>query len=140
MEDSNHHHKLLVVDADPAILYLCSQCLTTSRVSVALASNVHEARQILAQDDFDLLITDFHLQGLTALDLVLGLRKEGNLTPVILMSGTPSASNAFWPAGISQWEFLDKPFDPEKFQNLARKLMCDELCCRQSPEKNANLL
>jgi two-component system, NtrC family, C4-dicarboxylate transport response regulator DctD len=139
MEDSNHHHNVLIVDEDPAILNLCRQCLTSSRVSVALANNVHEARQILAQNRFDLLIADFHLQGLTALDLVLGLRNEGNLTPVILMSGTPSASNAFQRADITQWEFLDKPFHPERFQNLVRQLMCDELCCRQSPEKNANL-
>src|SRR5688572_19071249 len=118
MEDSNHHHKVLVVDDDPAILNLCRQCLTTSRVSVALASNVHEARQILAKDDFNLLITDYQLPGLTGFDLVLGLRNEGILTPVILMSGTPSASNAFENAGITQWEFLDKPFRHENFQNL----------------------
>ena len=122
------------MDDDPAILNLCRDCLTSSRVSVALASNAYEARQILAQDGFNLLITDHRMPGPTGFDLVLGLRNEGDLTPVILMSGTPSAANAFERAGITQWEFLDKPFHPERFRNLVGKLLGDELCYRQMPE------
>jgi DNA-binding NtrC family response regulator len=123
--EASRHHKVLIVDDDPAILHLCGRSLRSASVSVAMARSVKEARAMLAETNFDLLITDYQMPELTGFDLVLWLRNSGNLTPVILMSGTLSACKVFERAGITHWEFLGKPFHPLRFQTLVLELMCN---------------
>ena len=116
------NHKVLIVDDDSAILYLCGQILAGSAI-VTTAGNAFEAGEILLRGRFDLLVTDYEMPGRNGLDLVLHLRNPGNLTPVIVMSGTPSARNAFEDAGVVNWRFLDKPFRAETFRDLVRRVL-----------------
>ena len=57
------------------------------------------------------LIVDHHMPGMTGLDLAERLRAEGNLVPIMLVTGSPSRAIYARAAEIGVDEILEKPFD-----------------------------
>ena len=59
------------------------------------------------------LIVDNHLPGMTGLDLSERLRAEGNMLPILLVTGSPSDAVYARAARVGIDEVLKKPFDDE---------------------------
>lgn len=74
-------------------------------------------------DEFDLIITDYTMPGLTGLDIVKKLRSTGILIPVILTSGFfgKNVKESAKDAGVSQ--LLCKPANTYQLTNAIRKAL-----------------
>jgi DNA-binding NtrC family response regulator len=97
---------VLVVDDDPQILEIIARVLSSADLRVSTARRVSLARDILARQAIDLVLTDARMPGETGLELAETTRCLGIAT--IIMSGNPE-----WAAehGLSAAEYLAKPFD-----------------------------
>lgn len=81
---------ILVADDEELIRKLVLQFLEIEGHTVKTASNGKEARTIVSQDKFDLLITDWAMPELNGADLVNILRKEKPELPIVMMTGFDS--------------------------------------------------
>ncbi len=61
------------------------------------------------------LVADFHLPQMSGLDLVHRLRSEGDLRPIILMSGQADIGVAVQAMKAGAADFLEKPFTASAF-------------------------
>ena len=104
---------VLVVDDDPSILDLLSRALTTAELRVSTARRVSLARDVLARQKIDLIITDARIPGETGLRLTDTARELG--IAYILMSGDPEWASAH---GIAPDQYLAKPFDLRELSQL----------------------
>jgi len=104
---------VLVVDDDPSILDLLSRALTTDELRVSTARRVSMARDVLARQKIDLIITDARIPGETGLCLTNTARELG--IAYILMSGDPEWATAH---GIAPDQYLAKPFDLRALSQL----------------------
>ena len=97
--------KVLVVDDDPQILEVMARALTAPGRRVSTARRASLAREVLARQHVDLVVTDVRMPGETGLDLAETTRFLGIAT--ILMSGDPE-----WSAehGLAAADYLAKPF------------------------------
>jgi DNA-binding NtrC family response regulator len=97
---------VLVVDDDPLILEIVARALTARQVRVSTARRVSVARDVLARQVIDLVVTDARMPGETG--LVLAEKAEELGIACIIMSGDPE-----WAAehGIAPRQYLAKPFD-----------------------------
>jgi two-component system phosphate regulon response regulator OmpR len=114
---------LLVVDDDARLRALLQRFLSEQGWRVTVASDAAEARGALAALSFDLLVLDVMMPGETGLDLAESLRRQGDDTPVLMLTarGDPDDRVAGFEAGAD--DYLAKPFDPRELALRIRTIL-----------------
>ena len=111
--------KILIVDDDPMVRQVCSGMLEAMKqTAVAVGDAVEAIHQLTAvPQEFDLVILDNGLPGLSGMELLTVLREWNMSIPVILISGAqPQWESSDTPAESSQFQFLAKPFTMAQLQ------------------------
>src|SRR5688500_7147589 len=80
------HLRVLVVEDHPETLNLLRMLLVRAGYGVASAKNVHDAMDILAYEQIDLLISDIGLPDGSGRDVAMAFR-AGSKGPAIALSG-----------------------------------------------------
>lgn len=114
---------ILVVDDDARLRALLQRFLAEQGHRVAIAGDASEARAAIGAMAFDLLVLDVMMPGETGLDLAEGLRREGNDTPILMLTarGAPDDRVAGFEHGAD--DYLAKPFDPRELALRIRTIL-----------------
>lgn len=113
--------KILVVDDDRASCELLREIFAEQGWQAETAQTPERARELAAEQKFDLLISDVNLEAEeSGLDLLKRLRDE---CPVILVTGFGSLEAAVEAAREGAWDFISKPFKVEEVVATARRAM-----------------
>src|SRR5258708_22891301 len=106
---------IALIDDDSAVLdslqlYFASQKLGTSCFA--------DADAFLAALDrstqFDCIVSDVRMPGMSGLDLVHCLRTRGSIAPIILITGRGDIDMAVSAIKLGAFDFLEKPFDENR--------------------------
>lgn len=116
--------RVLVVDDDGRLRQVLARLLRASGFdAVDEAADGEEALLALGKGQPDLIITDFQMPRMDGIAFVRRIRAEGNLTPVIMLSGheDPHSIVVAIKAGVSN--YLLKPINPEVlFEKIGQTL------------------
>lgn len=110
--DSEIRH-ILVVDDDTRLRSLLQRFLRENGFYVSTAKLASEARSLMEQYKFDLLIVDIMMPEESGLDFLAGLRKENNI-PAILLTAMGETQDRISGLEIGADDYLPKPFDPKE--------------------------
>lgn len=77
---------VLFVDDSVDFQHIVSRLLQRLSLDCTVASDGEEARMLLADRDFDVLITDFRMPRMNGVQLLNWCRANGKHLPVVLMS------------------------------------------------------
>lgn len=120
-------NKVLIVDDAESIRMFVRTTLAEAGLSVVAASNGVEAFTLARQEDFDLVITDFHMPEMDGLNLIEKLRELPNYRTipilVLTMANTDHAKSRGKLAGATGW--ITKPISPPSLLGLLTKLGLD---------------
>jgi DNA-binding NtrC family response regulator len=105
---------ILVVDDAPNTLEIIQRNLQAEGYRVFTAADVSSAIQILQQQPFDLVVTDFKMPRVSGLDLVYYVRENLKDTEVMMITGYPSVGDAVGAVKAGAAEYLAKPFTDEE--------------------------
>ncbi len=86
LSESHGRKRILLVEDDQLLLKSLQKFLALIGYEVVGVESVEAAIATFEGQTFDLLITDYHLTGLTGLDLARTLRTSGIRLPIILIS------------------------------------------------------
>ncbi|MFI3214912.1 MAG: response regulator [Eubacteriales bacterium] len=86
---------------------------------VAEAKNGIEAAEIIDAMEFDLLITDIRMPGMTGIELAKTLRKTNPKTKIIMLSGYSEFQYAQDALNMGVTEYILKPSTPKNILNAA---------------------
>jgi putative two-component system response regulator len=101
----------LIVDDEDSIRQILARLLTGAGYArVVTASSVHEARGLLAEDSFDLLLTDMQMPGGSGLDLLGFVHAEFPLMATMMVTGLDDAHLAQSALDLGAHGFIIKPF------------------------------
>jgi DNA-binding NtrC family response regulator len=100
---------VLCVDDDPAISLLLADSLKQAGHQPLNAANVPEALAMLARGDVDLIISDYRMPGMTGLELLELLEREGYDTPLIMITGYASIEHAVASIKAGAVDYITKP-------------------------------
>jgi CheY-like chemotaxis protein len=114
---------VLVVDDEHDILESVRDLLAVEmkHVRVHTATSGQAALDILKREGADLLITDYRMPGMSGIELLDALRRDGHDVPAILMTAFPDptlAQKAKQEHGVRH--FVPKPFELSQFLALVR--------------------
>jgi CheY-like chemotaxis protein len=117
--------RVLVVDDDRPMCETLASCLGRRGFDVAWRTSGRDALALLDGHDFDVMLTDLHMDEMDGLALCTRVVAIRPLLPVIIATalGTPDLRAAALAAGAR--EFLTKPFDLERLRlALSRAVLC----------------
>ena len=111
-------HVALIVDDEPDILELIEITLGRMDVETESASNLAQAREWLAQRDFDLCLTDMRLPDGDGIDLVRQITDEYPQTPVAVFTAHGNMDTAIKALKAGAFDFVAKPVDLKDLRAL----------------------
>ncbi len=107
---SNGGQKVLIVDDEPLALAALLDILRALDVSCIGASGGVEALHKFDEEDFDLVITDVRMPGMSGLDLLMHLKDKAPDLPVVLISGYKIDPSDLQNATARADQHLSKPY------------------------------
>ena len=110
------NYRVLVVDDDHYSRLMLKKALEHQGYVVTLCSSGQEALQCLKNDQFDLIITDLIMEGISGIDLLKEVKKSGNDIATILLTGHASVETAIEAVRLGANDYMLKPINLEELQ------------------------
>jgi DNA-binding NtrC family response regulator len=115
---------VLIVEDDALMRSFLSTVLQEDGYRIVEAADGREGLRKLEGADFDLVITDLRMPGLSGLDLLKQTRKEKPEPRWIIITAYGSISSAVEAMKAGAADYLTKPFrDPEELRHVVRRVL-----------------
>src|SRR5262249_56844946 len=108
--------RVLVVDDDRQSLRLCSSVLAAAGYQVTTAEDGERASRILADEAFDVVLSDIVMPGLDGLRLLEQVRRRDVDPPAILLTSSPDLDGAIRAVEWGALRYLLKPVPLETLE------------------------
>ncbi|MFI5309597.1 MAG: sigma-54-dependent transcriptional regulator [Gemmatimonadales bacterium] len=107
---------ILYVDDEPSVGLILQDTLERAGHKAIGAGNVPEALQVLARGNVDLIISDYRMPGLTGLEFLSLLQREGYNVPVIMLTGYGSIEHAVASIKAGAIDYITKPIRSQQLE------------------------
>ena len=105
--------KILVVEDDRLIAELERDYLEASEYEVEMAMDGYDGLRLAKENDYDLILLDVMLPGVSGFDICRELRKEKNL-PIIMVTAKKTDVDKIRGLGLGADDYMIKPFDSKE--------------------------
>jgi DNA-binding response OmpR family regulator len=116
---------LLVVEDEKQVADFIQRGLRSEGWVVSLALDGETALELIAEDDFDVVVLDLMLPGISGQDVCRNMRANNNFTPVLMLSALDQTDDRVSGLQMGADDYLVKPFDFEeliaRIQALVRR-------------------
>ena len=116
---------ILAVDDQTSIRQLVKYILELDGHDITLAQDGQEALDMARDQQFDLVISDVNMPGMTGINMVSKIRRmdEYQGTPILMLTTETSdyKKSKARSSGASGW--LSKPFEPARLSKAVSKLL-----------------
>ena len=106
------NERILIVDDEQIIRHFLIDCLS-ARYECVEAASVEEAFEILAEESFSLIVTDWVMTGKSGTTLLRYVVGEFPDTPVIMLTGVNNPERALDAMRFGAFDYLLKPCKPD---------------------------
>ena len=107
------HSRILIIDDEQAIRGILRELLGSEHNCTESAS-AEDALARLGAEEFDLIMSDIQMGGMTGLELVPHVQRLAPDTPVIMISGMRNVESAVGALRAGAFDYITKPFDLEQ--------------------------
>lgn len=116
-------NRVLVVDDEPDIRELIDLTLSRMGLAADCVGSVAEAKESLAQGDYQLCLTDMRLPDGEGLEVVRYVTEHAGETPVAVITAFGSAENAVAALKAGAFDYLSKPVGLEQLRVLVKSAL-----------------
>jgi DNA-binding NtrC family response regulator len=117
------NNRLLVVDDEAVIREGLKRILERESFVVESCSSGFHAIEIMQQREFDLIITDLKMPGMSGIEVLKSVRTLQPDIPVILITGYASIDTAVEAMKNGAADYLSKPFTPDLLLDKVRNAL-----------------
>jgi signal transduction histidine kinase len=113
--------RLLVVDDEESLRITTAAILEKEGYTVDTASSGDEAINLLGRKDYDLVLTDLHMEGGDGLSVLNQIRRHSPLTISVVLTGFASVESAIAALQEGAYDYLVKPCDIDSMKHTIRR-------------------
>jgi two-component system, NtrC family, response regulator AtoC len=106
--------RVLVVDDEPAMTEAIAEDLAARHFEVTVPPNADAAFSIVTGGDFDVVVTDLNMRGMSGIELCDRIVANRPDVPVIVVTAFGSMETAIATLRAGAFDFLTKPFEMEQ--------------------------
>jgi DNA-binding NtrC family response regulator len=113
--------KILVVDDEIDMLQALNRFLSQKGYAVATANDGPSAVKAMEETQFDLVISDLAMQGMSGIDLLRWVRSSDANMPFIIMTGVGTIESAVEAIQTGAYNYIAKPFKLQDVEILVKR-------------------
>jgi DNA-binding NtrC family response regulator len=132
---ARERQSVLVVEDEPKLRRLIGLQLADEGFHAEFAPDAEAALRLLGDRQFDLIVTDFKLPGMSGLDFLQAVKRVNANLPVIIMTAFGTVETAVDAMKHGASDYILKPFSLAELVLIVRK----ELASHELREENRNL-
>jgi len=117
----NQRPRILLIEDDSGIAEALKKDLQTEGYQVSLAARGDEGNSRAQREDWEVVITDLKMPGLSGLDLVAQLHAAKPKLPIIMMTAFGTTETAIEATKLGAYDYLLKPFDMGEMLDLVAR-------------------
>ena len=106
--------KILLIEDDIAFCKMVSNFLSKNNYNVSTAYSATEARTLVKDADFDLIMCDIRLPDSDGIELMAEFKLINPTIPIVLMTGYADVTTAVKAMKRGASDYISKPFVPEE--------------------------
>ncbi|HKN47965.1 MAG TPA: sigma-54 dependent transcriptional regulator, partial [Candidatus Polarisedimenticolia bacterium] len=133
------HGSVLIIDDDDAVRRSCVELLQGRGHLTLEASSVREGLRLFGEHRPAAVLLDLKLPDGTGIDVLRALQRESPGTPVVIVSGYGSVTEAVEAMKVGAADFLEKPITRDRLFNVLERILRPPLPGgERDPEKAAD--
>jgi len=113
--------QILIVDDESSVRTVLSEVLEEDGFKVTQATSGTHALEIMAENEFALVITDINMPGISGLELLEEVKEKASETEVIIITSFASLDTAVTALRLGAYDYLFKPFEDLELISAAAK-------------------
>jgi two-component system cell cycle sensor histidine kinase/response regulator CckA len=110
-------HRILICDDEKRIRKSLGGLLRDNGYEVAVAENSAKCLEMVADQDFDLVILDIIMPDMDGIEVLDRIKKMGKDTEVIIITGYADKEKAIVAFRLSAYDFIEKPLGSKEILN-----------------------
>jgi putative nucleotidyltransferase with HDIG domain len=114
--------RILIVDDEPEITAILSD-LFSDQHDCTTAGSAEEALEQLAQKDFELVVSDITMPGMSGLDMIPHVKAMRPNTVVVMISGMQTVESAIGALRLGSFDYVMKPFDLRQVEAVVKRAL-----------------
>lgn len=115
--------RVLIVDDEEVVTSVLSTMLEMWGLEPHVANSPAQALEMLGKMDFDLVLLDIRMPGMSGLELLERIKRRSPKLPVIMLTAVGTADAAAKAMKLGAEEFITKPFDQEEIFNTIKRAL-----------------
>ncbi len=113
--------KIAIIDDEQDMRQSISQWLALSGYDTETFASAEEALKVIGADYPGLVVCDIKMPGMDGMTLLKRLMSMDSALPVIMITGHGDVPMAVEAMRIGAYDFMEKPFNPERMTDLAKR-------------------
>lgn len=114
--------RILIVDDEPEITEILSDLLS-ERHDCSTANSAEVALELLAQNEFQLVVSDITMPGMSGLEMLPRAKSVSPNTVVVMISGMQTVESAIGALRLGGFDYLMKPFDLRQVEAVVKRAL-----------------
>jgi putative nucleotidyltransferase with HDIG domain len=114
--------RILIVDDEPEITAILSD-LFSGQNDCTTAGSAEEALELLGRQDFDLVVSDITMPGMSGLDMIPHVKSMRPNTVVVMISGMQTVESAILALRLGAFDYVMKPFDLRQVEAVVKRAL-----------------
>lgn len=116
-------YKILVVDDELPVCKSIASALEGENYLIDTAYSGEEALQKNEKMDYDVVIADLMMLGMSGIELLKIIREKNPEAAVIMVTGYPSVKTAVEAIKLGAFDYVAKPFTPNEIRTLVSRAL-----------------
>ena len=123
LANMNEKQSILLVDDDLEFRKAMKKMFEKSGYDITVAADGREALETLAEETFDLIISDLRMPNLNGLELMEEIRRKKLDMPVIFITAYGEVGSYMDLMNLGAFEYINKPVKGQEILSVARKAL-----------------
>jgi response regulator RpfG family c-di-GMP phosphodiesterase len=114
--------RILIVDDETEITAILSD-LFEGKYECTTAGAAEEALGLLAGNDYELVVSDITMPGMSGLDMIPHVKRSSPNTVVVMISGMQTVESAIDALRLGAFDYVMKPFDLRQVEAVVKRAL-----------------
>ncbi len=128
--------RILLVEDEDHLAQGLAYNLRNSGYDVVIAATGEAALEVVARQDFDLILLDVMLPGISGIEVAKGLRQSEHIQPIVMLSAKDRTADAIAGLDAGADDYITKPFDLDEVLARVRGALRRQVWGRVFPSNN----
>ena len=114
--------RMLIVDDEPEITAILSD-LFFGKYDCTTAGSAEQALALLGSKEYELVVSDITMPGMSGLDMIPHVRNSSPNTVVVMISGMQTVESAIDALRLGAFDYVMKPFDLRQVEAVVKRAL-----------------